>query len=1537
VAESYDFFVSYTKDDQRWAEWIAWHLEQNKYTTCLQAWDFRPGDNFVLKMQHAALHAQRTIAVLSERYLSSSFAQPEWASGFRQDPTGTAWKLVPVRVTHCSPDGLLGPVVYIDLVGLDETTARRTLLAGVAKERAKPLSQPPFPLEGKDRPDQPGRPLAAASLPATASVFPGSTTLAPLVPPSRIIGQSVARKHLVRLLDDWVGGRQIRGVVVVGEEGTGKSALIEETCALCRNNPLRIKLSGSSYHRRAAPGAEQFMLDLLAGLFQMSRYFDGEVLAKLDEFCEQRNLLVGRTFARNLRDALSGLRPDTDQPQRADPASQCDSSGMADFRPAVASAPILQLWHILSAYAEADGRPVVLWIEDAQLFPEDAEIPRQLLACASEPSALVALVVEFRANKTRDLTRIQERYKSSADVIVTVNLTRAESVDLVSAVLEVPRGNVPAPLLSDIFEDSGGNPKFIVDWIAYLQSENVISVSTGRREVSYRRPRHLSVPQELKDIAKRRLFACNLTEDQRSVLYFAAATAESDVPVSVLKAALGDGVGGALRALMADWEFLRDSGDGLEFKVRFGHLATKEATLEILRDAGEVEAGRLLTLASSALARERDRDQGSRILMGIVRELAVVANDANALASWIIYPVLYAKADDREKLRGWQRMFAHDTRLTDLSERVARLLSARLQELERKVTDAPRIYDTISRFPEVASQWSNKYLQRSLMDLVQFSCHRLIKYRTVSQVVAAERFLALRRHLVSTAPTAEAGEEAGRYVTREFCSESAQYKGDRDALYRALRSVDQKDPLSDVATLDLAYYSRARLLRAESTQILDSVDPFLEADSAIALSVCGSAGDGSPSLERRRREAAERGAFILSQAFLRTLTATSDEQQIRSAFESVVNYCDAVERVRPEVKLARVRRVAVQRRARALAGSGDYGTAIALLNPCRGVSWGGLVVLAHLIRIEEAMTEGPSSSLVEFLSAAEGVPLDSDASIDDAIEITAVLAEARGAPRGAAAGFVMRWLNQAPDAKIEIDQVSRLLTSAALLDGIDLEAALEVVARRLRRTTLNGTAIEMLRIKCAMLRVKSVDREALSSLFDQMRRLFEDRGDAVRGGAVWAFEWLLIELLNAATMLPLTSETKSRRYMARSLLLQNQSRLQTVEKNEGYWLIRWTTLARAGEAEEALRECKKRFDDEESGLSRDFLLGQMIRLTVPGVVYPAVYGRDSAGQIASAVRLARTLAQEEPAGIGGVDWLLRLAPFDEDGQVDVVSVASQQAERMMTRSKYSAAATVYRGVKVYLYRRGDYRDALLAGEKAIGALVRAIPRDWEELLGAECGQIFIRLSEALNNKNDVARCAELWLALLGRIEDQRPEKLQEIRRLVVYNLGCALVLGGKVAEALEWWSKLDEMPRKEVREDYFLVVCRLHQGRLVGTLADDCTLEVAMGVGRYWLARMERERGAGAEVGRLSEALSGARFADRHVPELCLEVFEDAGVPPPSEWTRQLSEWPDLASRAAALRRTDRTRKGAVVTRNAQCPCGSGKKFKRCHGSVGEA
>ncbi|MFD4191689.1 toll/interleukin-1 receptor domain-containing protein [Amycolatopsis thermoflava] len=162
---SRDFFVSYTGADQGWAEWIAWQLEEAGHTCVLQAWDFTSGSRFVHEMHRAAQVAERTIAVLSNAYLESSFAEAEWQEAWRADPGGEQRKLLVFRVENCKRPGLLGQLVSDDLFGVDEMTARSRLLAAIRQGRRKPDLPPGFP---------------AHDIPMNAKPFPGQLVEATL-------------------------------------------------------------------------------------------------------------------------------------------------------------------------------------------------------------------------------------------------------------------------------------------------------------------------------------------------------------------------------------------------------------------------------------------------------------------------------------------------------------------------------------------------------------------------------------------------------------------------------------------------------------------------------------------------------------------------------------------------------------------------------------------------------------------------------------------------------------------------------------------------------------------------------------------------------------------------------------------------------------------------------------------------------------------------------------------------------------------------------------------------------------------------------------------------------------------------------------------------------------------------------------------------------------------------------------------------------------------------------------------------------------
>jgi tetratricopeptide (TPR) repeat protein len=211
-------FVSYTAADRSWAEWIAWQLETAGFPVRVQAWDFRAGDNFVAQMNRALGWADRVVAVLSDAYFASPYAQDEWTAALTRS-RGEPDRLLPVRVAACEVPPLIATRIWVDLVGVDEATAVQRLLAGIAGVRAKPAVAPAFPGTGDHQPA-----LHPAPLPPR---FPGVGAAISNLPPRN--PRFRGRARLLRELDRRLrSGGAVAVVATHGLGGIGKTQLVLE-------------------------------------------------------------------------------------------------------------------------------------------------------------------------------------------------------------------------------------------------------------------------------------------------------------------------------------------------------------------------------------------------------------------------------------------------------------------------------------------------------------------------------------------------------------------------------------------------------------------------------------------------------------------------------------------------------------------------------------------------------------------------------------------------------------------------------------------------------------------------------------------------------------------------------------------------------------------------------------------------------------------------------------------------------------------------------------------------------------------------------------------------------------------------------------------------------------------------------------------------------------------------------------------------------------------------------------------------------------
>ncbi|MGH2493486.1 MAG: protein kinase domain-containing protein [Ktedonobacteraceae bacterium] len=140
-----NFCIMYHHEDYQWAEWIAWHLEADGYTTILPDWDFEAGRRFDLEMTRARASAERVIVVLSPTYLGTS----DNLRTLRQVVSSKRDTVLPI-VVHEYDKAFKHPLrdlVALSLVNLSKETAQTRLLSVVHHERQKPRVQPGFPPE----------------------------------------------------------------------------------------------------------------------------------------------------------------------------------------------------------------------------------------------------------------------------------------------------------------------------------------------------------------------------------------------------------------------------------------------------------------------------------------------------------------------------------------------------------------------------------------------------------------------------------------------------------------------------------------------------------------------------------------------------------------------------------------------------------------------------------------------------------------------------------------------------------------------------------------------------------------------------------------------------------------------------------------------------------------------------------------------------------------------------------------------------------------------------------------------------------------------------------------------------------------------------------------------------------------------------------------------------------------------------------------------------------------------------------------------
>ncbi len=214
-----EVFVSHAGRDRAWAEWVGWQLEQAGVSVVLDFWDWRAGDNFVVRMNHALGSCTSMVALCSETYFEPArWTSQEWTAAIAIAKDRPHF-LVPVRIDDAPVPPALRPLIAARLHGLPADQARAELIRAL-RPVGRPAVEPRFP-----------GPAAGA---VTSTVAAGGPRLPGALPqvwggvPARNVGFIGRDGILVRLREGLSGSGRSVVQALNGAGGVGKTQLATE-------------------------------------------------------------------------------------------------------------------------------------------------------------------------------------------------------------------------------------------------------------------------------------------------------------------------------------------------------------------------------------------------------------------------------------------------------------------------------------------------------------------------------------------------------------------------------------------------------------------------------------------------------------------------------------------------------------------------------------------------------------------------------------------------------------------------------------------------------------------------------------------------------------------------------------------------------------------------------------------------------------------------------------------------------------------------------------------------------------------------------------------------------------------------------------------------------------------------------------------------------------------------------------------------------------------------------------------------------------
>jgi hypothetical protein len=122
-----NIFVSYALKDRDWAFWIGWELHRLGHVAHIDAWEIKPGDDFIAWEKQTFAKADHVLLVISLNSLHTQYVGSARRVAQLAVESSRANFVLPVRVEDCELPSSLASERYCDLFGIGEREAHDRL------------------------------------------------------------------------------------------------------------------------------------------------------------------------------------------------------------------------------------------------------------------------------------------------------------------------------------------------------------------------------------------------------------------------------------------------------------------------------------------------------------------------------------------------------------------------------------------------------------------------------------------------------------------------------------------------------------------------------------------------------------------------------------------------------------------------------------------------------------------------------------------------------------------------------------------------------------------------------------------------------------------------------------------------------------------------------------------------------------------------------------------------------------------------------------------------------------------------------------------------------------------------------------------------------------------------------------------------------------------------------------------------------------------------------------------------------------------